>query len=111
MWLKIIYDVLKLVLIGLHILQFKFNNPADKPTSTVQTAIKLNSYTKIEVTPNVKKISTDLQFRPSNIRKCYLVHERKLAIYRQYTSSNCMSECYINATLSKCGCVDFYALR
>lgn len=63
-----------------------------------------DTYTKIQVTPFVKRISSDLKWRSSNIRHCYFKNERKLLYFKHYSESNCQHECTINETLSLCGC-------
>ncbi|XP_029345801.1 pickpocket protein 28-like [Acyrthosiphon pisum] len=66
-----------------------------------------DTYQKIQITPFVKKMNSDLMWRSLKIRKCYLHNERKLSIFRLYTESNCNEECRINITISMCGCVHY----
>lgn len=63
------------------------------------------SDTKIQIIPNVKKISSDLKLRSLDLRKCYLHNERKLFIFKTYSQKNCDHECIINETISMCGCM------
>ncbi|XP_050060296.1 pickpocket protein 28-like isoform X3 [Aphis gossypii] len=84
-----------------------FSNPAEYYSLTPRKFITPDTYTKIQITPFVKKINSDLMWRSLEIRQCYLQDERQLSIFQQYTELNCNRECEINKTISMCGCVMF----
>ncbi|XP_015375742.1 PREDICTED: pickpocket protein 11-like, partial [Diuraphis noxia] len=81
------------------------SNPAEYFLLDPRSFIKPDTYTRIKITPFVKKIDSQLKWRSPEIRKCYLHNERKLSIFQQYTQGNCNFECVLNETLSICGCV------
>ncbi|XP_029346567.1 uncharacterized protein LOC115034291 [Acyrthosiphon pisum] len=82
-----------------------FSNPAEYCTVSPRVYVIPDTYTKIQITPFVKKINSDLMWRSLEIRQCYLHNERKLSIFQQYTELNCNHECEINKTISMCGCI------
>ncbi|XP_060849633.1 pickpocket protein 28-like, partial [Rhopalosiphum padi] len=84
-----------------------FSNPAEYYSLTPRKFITPDTYTKIQITPFVKKINSDLMWRSLEIRQCYLQDERQLSIFKQYTELNCNHECEINKTISMCGCIMF----
>ncbi|XP_016657249.1 pickpocket protein 11-like [Acyrthosiphon pisum] len=82
-----------------------FSNPAEYYSVTPRKFVTPDTYTKIQITPFVKKINSDLMWRSLEIRQCYLHNERQLSIFQQYTELNCNYECEINKTISMCGCM------
>lgn len=88
-------------------LKVSLSNPAEFYSFATRSFILRNSYTKIQITPSVKKINWDLRLRSPEIRKCYLHDERKLSIFQRYNEVNCNHECVINETISTCGCIEF----
>ncbi|XP_050060299.1 pickpocket protein 28-like [Aphis gossypii] len=82
-----------------------FSNPAEYCSVSPRAYIIPDTYTKIQITPFVRKINSDLKWRSLEIRQCYLEDERKLSIFQQYTELNCNHECEINKTISMCGCL------
>ncbi|KAL4090753.1 hypothetical protein QTP88_025530 [Uroleucon formosanum] len=82
-----------------------FSNPAEYCSVSPRIYIIPDTYTKIQITPFVKKINSDLMWRSLEIRKCYLHNERRLSIFQQYTELNCNHECEINKTITMCGCI------
>ncbi|CAI6361410.1 unnamed protein product [Macrosiphum euphorbiae] len=89
----------------LGIFGISFYNPADYYSVTPRKFITPDTYTKIQITPFVKKINSDLKWRSLEIRQCYFHNERQLSIFQQYTELNCNHECEINKTISMCGCI------
>ncbi|XP_022161246.1 pickpocket protein 28-like [Myzus persicae] len=83
------------------------SHPAEYFLTDPRSFIKPDTYTKIQITPFVKKIDSQLKWRSLEARKCYLHNERKLSIFQQYTQVNCNMECVLNETLTICGCVSF----
>ncbi|KAL4090752.1 hypothetical protein QTP88_025529 [Uroleucon formosanum] len=83
------------------------SHPAEYMMFDPRSFIKTDTYTKIQITPLVKKIDSQLKRHSPEARKCYLLNERKLAIFQQYTQTNCNYECLLNETLTMCGCVYF----
>ncbi|VVC43318.1 Epithelial sodium channel [Cinara cedri] len=84
-------------------------NPMEYSSINVRSFILPDTYTRIQVTPFVKKMNWCLKWRSLETRKCYLQNERKLSIFKMYTESNCNYECMINETISMCGCILFEA--
>ncbi|XP_027844875.2 pickpocket protein 28-like [Aphis gossypii] len=82
-------------------------NPAEYFLPDPRSFIAPDTYTKIQITPFVKKMNSDLKWRSPEVRKCYLHNERKLSIFEQYTQMNCNYECVFNETFTICGCVSF----
>lgn len=78
-------------------------------STEVRSFVLPDSYTRIQITPFVKKINWDLKWRSLEVRKCYLHNERNLSIFLQYSESNCNYECKINETITMCGCIFFEA--
>ncbi|XP_054272501.1 pickpocket protein 28-like [Macrosteles quadrilineatus] len=58
----------------------------------------------ILITPRIT-LARDLEQYTPQQRGCYFVHEKKLTMFKFYTKFNCDVECYINSTISSCGCV------
>lgn len=83
------------------------NNPTEYISFKSRSFIKQETYSKIQITPFVKKINKNLMWRSLEIRKCYLHNERKLTVFRQYSESNCQYECLINQTIFLCNCVPY----
>lgn len=83
------------------------NNPTEYYSFRSRSYIVPDTYSKIQITPFVKKINKDLMWRSPEIRKCYLHNERKLSIFKLYSETNCNNECRINQTISMCGCIYF----
>ncbi|XP_060875934.1 pickpocket protein 11-like [Metopolophium dirhodum] len=83
------------------------SNPAEYLMVDPRSFIKPDTYTRIQITPFVKKIDSQLKWHSPEARKCYLHNERKLSIFKQYTQVNCNYECVLNETLTICGCVSF----
>lgn len=67
-----------------------------------------DTHTKVQITPIVKKVSSDLKSLSPNIRQCYLENERQLLFFKHYNEANCYYECEINETLSECGCIRIF---
>ncbi|KAF0750068.1 pickpocket protein 28-like [Aphis craccivora] len=80
-------------------------NPAEYFLPDPRSFITPDTYTRIQITPFVKKMNSDLRWRSSEVRKCYLHNERKLSIFQQYTQMNCNYECVFNETFTICGCI------
>lgn len=61
----------------------------------------------------VRSFRSDPSLRgvPIEWRKCYFEGERKLKFFNSYTKLHCEIECQANATLAKCGCVNFWMPR
>lgn len=103
-----------MILISIHssktsicVIQITLSNPAEYFLVDPRSFIKPDTYTRIKITPFVKKIDPQLKWRSPETRKCYLHNERKLSIFQQYTQGNCNHECVLNETLTICGCVSF----
>ncbi|XP_054280133.1 pickpocket protein 11-like [Macrosteles quadrilineatus] len=56
------------------------------------------------ITPKIT-LARDLEQYTPQQRGCYFVHEKRLSMFKFYTKNNCDIECYINSTVSSCGCV------
>ncbi|KAL5233284.1 hypothetical protein ACI65C_000694 [Semiaphis heraclei] len=80
------------------------SNPGELFAYKTRAFVASDTYKKIQITPFVKRIKSDLMWRSLKIRKCYLQNERKLSTFQFYTESNCNEECKINLTISICGC-------
>ncbi|XP_025415513.1 pickpocket protein 28-like [Sipha flava] len=83
------------------------SNPSEFYSTITYLLIASDTYTKVQITPLVRKISPDLVLRSPEVRKCYMHNERKLSIFKLYTESNCNNECLINMTITMCSCVTF----
>lgn len=114
----IIYYTLLLrviVLYNTHAFFFRFNekvvlsSPADYYVFDTRYIIVPETHTRIQITPVVKKINSDVKWRSLKVRKCYLQNERKLSIFQQYTEANCHNECSINETITTCECINIEA--
>lgn len=44
-------------------------------------------------------------------RKCFFNDERELKYFQYYSQSNCELECYVQYSLEKCGCVEYWVPR
>lgn len=91
--------------------QVGVSNPVDYYTFISRATVVRDTNTKIQISPLVRKISSDLKWRSLEIRQCYLQDERKLAIFKQYTEYNCRYECTLNMTISMCGCLNLESSR
>jgi acid-sensing ion channel, other len=63
------------------------------------------------IDPQLTLIEDALKDYPPERRGCYLQNEKPLRYFKKFTKGNCRSECLINSTLQKCGCVQFFMIR
>ena len=63
--------------------------------------------TEIALIPKLIIADMDvLRYAPQQ-RQCFFSSERRLRFFKQYTKSNCETECLSNFTRKECGCVKF----
>ncbi|KAJ3647269.1 hypothetical protein Zmor_024794 [Zophobas morio] len=63
------------------------------------------------VQPVMISTSDKVQMYNPKRRGCYFPSERRLKLFKIYTSLNCKLECLTNFTLRTCGCVNFFMPR
>lgn len=109
--MKVYEDLLIYILGVLFIFQLFVYNPTQLLSYSFKSRsfIVPDTYTKIQITPFVKKMNKNLMWRSLEIRKCYLHNERKLTIFKLYSESNCNFECTLNNTIAICGCIPIQA--
>lgn len=56
---------------------------------------------------NPLKITENLEYYSSATRQCYFEGEKELQLFKNYTRSNCLTECLANHTRESCGCIHF----
>jgi acid-sensing ion channel, other len=67
--------------------------------------------TRIEFAPLQTLISEALKRESFWRRKCFLVAEKRLKLFKIYSKQNCEHECEAFFFAKRCGCVPFYLLR
>ncbi|XP_054277184.1 pickpocket protein 28-like [Macrosteles quadrilineatus] len=65
----------------------------------------------VKITPDIKVTDKILRKWTPAQRGCFFEDERFLKFFNIYTEKNCDLECEANISLSRCGCVPFYAPR
>lgn len=63
--------------------------------------------THISIKPRLMITSKGLREYSPKKRKCFFNSERKLHFFKNYTQSNCKTECLANFTKIECNCVKF----
>lgn len=88
--------------------QIYWNVPGEVPNSMSKSIfIPDQQDVVILMKPTMVTIARRLLDYSPEIRQCYAESERSLNFLKLYTKSNCDFECFINFTLSVCGCVKF----
>lgn len=88
------------------------HNPAEIPNVAEEyVLIPLDAAVVGTISPNMMKTHPSLESYDPNLRQCYFEGEKRLAYFKTYNQENCLLECFTNATLKWCGCVEFFMPR
>ncbi|KAF2904609.1 hypothetical protein ILUMI_01564, partial [Ignelater luminosus] len=88
--------------------QVTIHHPAEFPNMDASFSVPLDQIVSVAIKPKLITVSEELKNYRPKYRKCYFSNERHLTYFRSYSQHNCLSECFTNYTIQKCGCVAFY---
>lgn len=60
------------------------------------------------IKPRMITTSDEIKAYKPQERQCYVPGEKNLTRFKIYSQQNCLSDCIVKFTLSKCGCIPFY---
>ncbi|KAE8744816.1 hypothetical protein FOCC_FOCC008540, partial [Frankliniella occidentalis] len=81
------------------------HNPAENSWSSGHVlAVPLNTSVMMLAKPNLIQTSEGLRELSPVRRSCLFSSERPLKFFQMYSQDNCLYECYVNMTVTHCGC-------
>ena len=88
------------------------HSPDEAPESSQhQLVLPLNSSMHLLFKPSLMTTTPGLRGYSPDRRNCFFPSERHLRFYNMYSQGNCISECFANLTLARCGCSPFSSPR